>query len=338
MSCMGNRPRLFISHGPKKKILPDPEPNLGNLSPDVQSDTLPSFARPESKTEDCLKVGKYVLFRESEKSDAYLAIDTTTQEELTCKVFPLNHYRDSLSPYWQVDGHDHIAAAQEIILGETKAYIFFPHSFGDLHSYVRQKKRLSEAEARGLFRQIVAAITHCHDNGVILRDLKLRKFVFQDAERTTLQLEGLEDAVVLSDDDLDVLKDKHGCPAYVSPEILSATESGYSGKSADVWSLGVMLYTMLVGRYPFHDSQPLALFGKIRRGHFHIPDSLSPKAQCLIRCLLRRDPNERLSAGEILSHPWFKSVPSLRRPANSQHSKFQVVPDVALPTPGPFDW
>lgn len=86
MSCMGNRPRLFISHGPKKKILPDPEPNLGNLSPDVQSDTLPSFARPESKTEDCLKVGKYVLFRESEKSDAYLAIDTTTQEELTCKV------------------------------------------------------------------------------------------------------------------------------------------------------------------------------------------------------------------------------------------------------------
>lgn len=156
--------------------------------------------------------------------------------------------------------------------------------------------------------------------------------------RTKLQLEGLEDAVVLSEDDPDVLKDKHGCPAYVSPEILSATEAGYSGKSADVWSLGVMLYTMLVGRYPFHDSQPLALFGKIRRGHFHIPDSLSPKARCLIRCLLRRDPAERLSASEILSHPWFRSVPSLHKPANSQHSKLQVVPEISLPSPGPFDW
>ena len=157
--------------------------------------------------------------------------------------------------------------------------------------------------------------------------------------RTALELEGLEDAVVLSQVDQDVLKDKHGCPAYVSPEILSATEAGYSGKSADVWSVGVMLYTMLVGRYPFHDSKPLALFGKIRRGHFHIPDSVSPKARCLIRCLLRREPAERLSAGDILSHPWFSSAPSLRHPPSSQHSKLQVVPDVALPpAPGPFDW
>lgn len=86
MSCIGNRPRLFISHGPKKKIISDPEPNLGNLTPDVQSDTLPSFTSSDSKKDDFLKLGKYVLFRQSEKSDAYLALDTTAQEELTCKV------------------------------------------------------------------------------------------------------------------------------------------------------------------------------------------------------------------------------------------------------------
>ena len=86
MSCIGNRPRLFISHGAKKKIIQDPEPNLGNLTPDVQSDTLPTFTSSDSKKDDFLKLGKYVLFRQSEKSDAYLAIDTTTQEELTCKV------------------------------------------------------------------------------------------------------------------------------------------------------------------------------------------------------------------------------------------------------------
>lgn len=331
MSFLENTPRLFVSHGPKKKF-PDPEPNLGNLSPDVQSDTLSSLLTCPEPEEECLKLGKYLLFPQHDrlKSDTlYQAIDTTTCEQLTCKAFDLKSYRVALSPYWQVDDSEHIASISHIVLGETLAYIFFPRTHGDLHSYVRHKKRLSEDEARRLFRQIVSAICSCHDNGVILRDLKLRKFVFQDEERTHLLLEGLEDAIVLSDDAQDVLKDKHGCPAYVSPEILTATEQGYSGKSADVWSLGVMLYTMLVGRYPFHDPQPMALFGKIRRGQFYLPDSLSPKAQCLIRCLLRREPADRMSATDILHHPWFRCLPSLRRPAlPHHHSSLQLVPEM----------
>lgn len=65
--------------------------------------------------------------------------------------------------------------------------------------------------------------------------------------RTQLRLESLEDAVVLEDPRDDLLQDKRGCPAYVSPEILKANTT-YSGKAADMWSLGVILYTMLVGR------------------------------------------------------------------------------------------
>lgn len=63
-------------------------------------------------------------------------------------------------------------------------------------------------------------------------------------------MESLEDAVVLEDADDDWLHDKRGCPAYVSPEILRAGHR-YSGKAADMWSLGVILYTMLVGRLVF---------------------------------------------------------------------------------------
>ena len=66
--------------------------------------------------------------------------------------------------------------------------------------------------------------------------------------RDELKLESLEDAVVLDDDSDDSLTDKHGCPAYVSPEILRCN-TVYSGRAADMWGLGVMLYTMLVGRY-----------------------------------------------------------------------------------------
>lgn len=125
----------------------------------------------------------------------------------------------------------------------------------------------------------------------------------------------------------DQLTDKHGCLAYVSPEILDATFCGtsgaaaatgiasastgsYSGRAADMWSLGVMLYTMLVGRYPFADSDACALFSRIRRGRYPMPTDvpLSPLARCLIRSLLAVKPDERLTAEEAIRHPWFGSV------------------------------
>jgi tribbles-like protein len=121
-----------------------------------------------------------------------------------------------------------------------------------------------------------------------------------------VKLEGLEDCRVLEGED-DSMSDTHGCPAYVSPEILNVSSS-YSGKQADVWSLGVMLYTMLVGRYPFHDPDPATLFSKIRRGQCCLPESLSPRAKCLLRSLLRKEPWDRLTAAEVLIHPWFHTT------------------------------
>uniref|UniRef100_A0A8C7B0P9 Protein kinase domain-containing protein n=1 Tax=Neovison vison TaxID=452646 RepID=A0A8C7B0P9_NEOVI len=98
----------------------------------------------------------------------------------------------------------------------------------------------------------------------------------------------------------------------VGPEILSS-RACYSGKAADVWSLGVALFTMLAGHYPFQDSEPVLLFGKIRRGAFALPQGLSAAARCLVRCLLRREPAERLTATGILLHPWLREnpIPSL---------------------------
>lgn len=88
-----------------------------------------------------------------------------------------------------------------------------------------------------------------------------------------------------------------------------------------------MLYTMIVGRYPFHDSEPTALFSKIRRGNFTIPDTVSSKAKCLIRSMMRREPSERLTAAEILEHPWFNST----FPINSPCRVDQKIPDQTVP-------
>lgn len=147
------------------------------------------------------------------------------------------------------------------------------------------------------------------------------------AHRTKLVLHNLEDSCLLNGDD-DSLTDKHGCPAYVGPEILNSQHS-YSGKAADIWSLGVVLYTMLVGRYPFQDVEPAALFSKIRRGAFTIPESLSPRAKSLVCCLLRKSPLERLEAPDILLHPWLHCSTNafVSHHPNSKHSTDQVVPD-----------
>lgn len=144
-----------------------------------------------------------------------------------------------------------------------------------------------------------------------------------------MKLECLEDARVLDGLD-DTLEDKHGCPAYVSPELLHNSD-GYSGKLADIWSLGVMLYTMLVGRYPFQDVEPTVMFSKIQRGLFVVPDSLSSKAKCLIKSMMRQDPKQRLSASELLEHPWFKSTnlsSSLYRYDKKSHD--QTVPSMTM--------
>ncbi|XP_003215466.1 tribbles homolog 2 [Anolis carolinensis] len=298
---------------------PSFSPNLGSPSPPE----TPSLSHCVS----CL--GKYLLLEPLEGDHSFRAVHLHSQEELVCKVFDIGCYQELLAPCFCLPPQDNINQITEIILGETKAYVFFERSYGDMHSFVRTCKKLKEEEAAKLFYQIASAVAHCHDGGLVLRDLKLRKFIFKDEERTRVKLESLEDAYILRGND-DSLSDKHGCPAYVSPEILN-TNGSYSGKAADVWSLGVMLYTMLVGRYPFHDIEPSSLFSKIRRGQFSIPETLSPKAKCLIRSILRREPSERLTSQEILDHPWFSTdFNVLNSGYGAKEVTDQLVPDVNM--------
>lgn len=287
-----------IALSPNSSLSPNLQPPTPPILPSNQN---PSICLPSSFGD------KYILLEQIETSNLYKTIDTTNNKEFCCKIVPTKNYHEFLCGHLRMDGHSGINRVVEVLVGKSQTFILFNPSFGDLHSYVRNKKRLRESEAIHLFHQIVAIVSDCHLNGIILRDLKLRKFIFTNKERTQIKLETLEDAAVLDDSEDDRLSDKHGCPAYVSPEILSTNKGYYSAKAADCWSLGVILYTMLVGRYPFHDTNPSILFSKIRRGTFVIPDTLSSHAKCLIRSLIRREPTERLSADDILSHRWFKN-------------------------------
>ncbi|XP_023701207.2 tribbles homolog 3 isoform X1 [Paramormyrops kingsleyae] len=307
----------------RPRLSQPPSPGLAPCLRPLTQSPRPSGGEQPSAS----RIGPYILLEKMEGSQIHRAVHSVTEKEYTCKVFPMKKYRELIAPYVLLLPHENVVPISEVVTGERSAYVFFERSYGDMHSYVRTCKRLPEDEAAGLFRQMAAAVAHCHCRGVVLRDLKLRKFVFTDRQRTKLVLQDLEDSCILKGEE-DSLTDKHGCPAYVGPEILNSRHS-YSGKAADVWSLGVVLYTMLVGRYPFQDVEPAALFGKIRRGVFTVPDSLSASAKCLVRCMLRKAPSERLESSDILLHPWLNS-PSLL--ATSSHltprnCTDQVVPD-----------
>lgn len=128
-----------------------------------------------------------------------------------------------------------------------------------------------------------------------------------------------------------LLADRHGCPAYVCPEMLQP--GSYSGRAADLWSLGVILYTLLVGHYPFFDISTQNLFSKVRGGYYQVPDHVSELARSVIGSLLAYDPSSRVPAWAILTHPWFTLVteesftPVLTHSVGHPHYKDQTVPD-----------
>lgn len=128
-----------------------------------------------------------------------------------------------------------------------------------------------------------------------------------------------------------LLADRHGCPAYVCPEMLQP--GSYSGPAADLWSLGVILYTLLVGHYPFFDSSTQNLFSKVRSGYYRVPDHVSELGHSLISSMLAYEPSSRLPAWAILQHPWFKHASDESFTAVlSQNSSFMHLKDQTVPS------
>jgi len=102
------------------------------------------------------------------------------------QVLPLDRSRTALLPFSAVGSHPHINTATEVIVGASSVYIMHQVSreaSEDLHAYMRRKRRLSEREAAWLFAQALEAVAHCHRHNIVVRDVKLRRFLFADTDR-----------------------------------------------------------------------------------------------------------------------------------------------------------
>lgn len=169
---------------------------------------------------------------------------------------------------------------------------------GNLCSYVKSKRRLTEEESKKIFFQLVQAVDHLHQHCVIHRDIKLENVLFDKNKDIKL----IDFGFSTVSPDGKKLRVFCGTPSYMAPEIVRRTE--YEGKPVDMWGLGILLYALLCGCFPFRAKSYPDLYRRIARGSFTIPDELSSPVRDLIRQLLTVDPYTRISSANVMRHPW----------------------------------
>lgn len=205
------------------------------------------------------------------------------------------------------------------------------HDFSDenqdlvnLQHYVIKEKKLSEKEAIIVFLDIVRVVESLHRKNLVHRDLKLGNMVLnKKTKRITITNFCLGKLLV---SETDPLKDQRGSPAYISPDVLSGKP--YLGKPSDMWALGVVLFTMLYGQFPFYDSQPQELFRKIKAAEFSMPSDgrVSEDSKYIIQNLLTLDSEKRLTALEVIEQ--LQSLLDKWKAMSSISGPLQVVPDI----------
>jgi len=175
-----------------------------------------------------------------------------------------------------------------------------------LNEFMRKRpgKRLSESEAMFYLYDLIVALKYLHRRRVIHRDLKLGNLFLDSDNRIKVGDFGL--AAQLEHDG-EKKRTICGTPNYIAPEILEG-KHGHSYE-VDIWSLGVICYTMLFGRPPFETSDVKTTYRKIRYNQYAFPDTVhvSQQAKDLISSILRTDPRSRPSLDEILASSWFQT-------------------------------
>ena len=185
---------------------------------------------------------------------------------------------------------------------------------GNLFSFVKKRRKLSEKTAKFLFRQIILGIKHIHSKKIVHRDIKLENILIDLNNNIKICDFGI--GRILKNEK-QLLYDKCGTPMYMAPEILlSSKTKGYEGFPVDIWSSGISLYIMLSGTLPFNlknnessdmseeSNNNIELQYSIINKEPKKIEKISDEARDLLKGLLNKNPRKRLTIEQILNHPW----------------------------------
>nr|CAH8828857.1 unnamed protein product [Trichobilharzia regenti] len=168
---------------------------------------------------------------------------------------------------------------------------------GELQTYIRQNGPVTEDTARHYLKQLISGLVYLHSHNILHRDLTLANLLLTKDMKVKIADFGLATKIEPGENH----KTMCGTPNYISPEVASHNQQGLE---TDVWSLGCMFYTLIVGRPPFDTREVRSTLNRVLAVDYELPSTVSSEAADLINSLLRREPQERIKLKAIMQHPF----------------------------------
>ncbi|XP_010211236.1 PREDICTED: MAP/microtubule affinity-regulating kinase 3 isoform X4 [Tinamus guttatus] len=198
--------------------------------------------------------------------------------------------------------HPNIVKLFEVIETEKTLYLIMEYaSGGEVFDYLVAHGRMKEKEARSKFRQIVSAVQYCHQKRIVHRDLKAENLLLDADMNIKIADFGFSNEFTVGNK-LDTFC---GSPPYAAPELFQGKK--YDGPEVDVWSLGVILYTLVSGSLPFDGQNLKELRERVLRGKYRIPFYMSTDCENLLKRFLVLNPTKRGTLEQIMKDRWINA-------------------------------
>ncbi|XP_078592170.1 MAP/microtubule affinity-regulating kinase 3-like isoform X17 [Branchiostoma floridae x Branchiostoma japonicum] len=262
-----------------------------------------------SRNEEHPHIGKYRLLKTIGKGNfakVKLARHVPTGKEVAIKIIDKTQLNpSSLQKLFRevrimkMLNHPNIVKLFEVIETEKTLYLVMEYaSGGEVFDYLVAHGRMKEKEARAKFRQIVSAVQYCHQKRVVHRDLKAENLLLDADMNIKIADFGFSNEFTPGNK-LDTFC---GSPPYAAPELFQGKK--YDGPEVDVWSLGVILYTLVSGSLPFDGQNLKELRERVLRGKYRIPFYMSTDCENLLKRFLVLNPLKRGSLEAIMRDRW----------------------------------
>ncbi|XP_024943050.1 serine/threonine-protein kinase MARK2 isoform X6 [Cephus cinctus] len=300
-----------LSAKPLSSVIQKAIQNIGNKETGDGVGVSSSGGRQlsRSRTSEEPHIGKYKLLKTIGKGNfakVKLAKHVPTGKEVAIKIIDKTQLNPgSLQKLFRevrimkMLDHPNIVKLFQVIETEKTLYLVMEYaSGGEVFDYLVLHGRMKEKEARAKFRQIVSAVQYCHQKKIIHRDLKAENLLLDSEMNIKIADFGFSNEFTPGNK-LDTFC---GSPPYAAPELFQGKK--YDGPEVDVWSLGVILYTLVSGSLPFDGSTLRELRERVLRGKYRIPFYMSTDCENLLKKFLVLNPTKRASLENIMKDKW----------------------------------
>uniref|UniRef100_A0A2K5ZP74 non-specific serine/threonine protein kinase n=1 Tax=Mandrillus leucophaeus TaxID=9568 RepID=A0A2K5ZP74_MANLE len=278
-----------------------PHTSHGDGRQEVTSRTSRSGARCRNSIASCADeqphIGNYRLLKTIGKGNfakVKLARHILTGREVAIKIID----KTQLNP----TSLQKVRLLFEVIETEKTLYLIMEYaSGGEVFDYLVAHGRMKEKEARAKFRQIVSAVQYCHQKRIVHRDLKAENLLLDADMNIKIADFGFSNEFTVGSK-LDTFC---GSPPYAAPELFQGKK--YDGPEVDVWSLGVILYTLVSGSLPFDGQNLKELRERVLRGKYRIPFYMSTDCENLLKRFLVLNPIKRGTLEQIMKDRWINA-------------------------------